>query len=278
MYPERLIRPLPKRRLRSRLSEEEAKTIEFPPNPPHVAPLFNLPYVDKAQSYASRAPRGEADEHECSCGVDHGVKHDGTEVDYSDGTHDRVGRRTGFDEAPIDQDGHHHQAWEHPPGPYNKPPPPPSTTSSADGYESFENTNNKKKRKIPLSGGNHHHTSLSAELVNMSISNPANDSSLAEDTAGAGAQYYGQASAVQHTSPGTGISGAGRGRYGRPRHSLDRRPLGTSTNGLNAYSGAGNAKSKSNLFVRNDQQMNTIKEGNSELTSYLFQCPLQTRE
>lgn len=244
MYPDRLIRPLPKRRLRSRLSEEEAKTIEFPPNPPQVAPLFNLPHVDRPHNYAVRAPRGEVDDHECSCGVDHGVRQHGADVEGLDGTHERVGRRTGFGDAPLEQDGHYQQAWEHQPGSYGKPPPPPSTTSSADGYESFENTNNKKKRKIPLSGGTHHHSSLSAEMVNMSLSNPAHESSLAEDTAGVGAQYYGQSSGVHHASPGTGISGAGRGRYGRPRPSLDRRPLGASTNGLNAYSGSGNPKSK----------------------------------
>lgn len=239
MYPERLIRPLPKRRLRSRLSEEEAKTIEFPPAPPTVSPLFTLPYVDKPQGPAHRAPRGDVDEHRCQCGADHGIDH---VAELLDGAQER-GLMAAADGV-SEQAGQYHHAWEHAPGPYGKPPPPGSTASSADGYDSFENTNNKKKRKIPLSGGNHHHSSLSAELVNMSISNSAADTQQPNDTRDDGGQYYGQGSAPAHASSGTGISGAGRGRYGRPRHSLDRRPLSASTNGLSPLSSTGNAKGK----------------------------------
>lgn len=96
-----------------------------------------------------------------------------------------------------------------------------SVTSSADGYESFENTSNKKKRKIPLSGSSSvHQSTLSAEMAGMGISNDnAPDDSH---------------SAAQHTVPGTGISGAGRGRYGRPRDV--RRPLAsTNANSISGY-------------------------------------------
>lgn len=255
MYPDRLIRPLPKRRLRSRLSEEEAKTIEFPPAPPTVAPLFNLPYVEKQPNYANRVPRGDGDEHHCTCGADHGVG-DGAYIDDVDGANERVARRGNSVES---QD---YLSWEQA-GAFPKPPPPGSTTSSADGYESFENTNNKKKRKIPLSGGsNHHHPSLSAEMVNMSISNPASDGLPVEDGTNGIGQYYGTgSSALANASSGTGISGAGRGRFGRPKHSMERRPLGASTNGLNAFannsSGNGGGKGKRDWAAAGGKGNNT---------------------
>lgn len=228
MYPDRLIRPLPKRRLRQRLSEDEAKAIEFPPNPPQVAPLFSVPYVsgvDKGgfsgvpvgANVSARAGfgpnvqsvRGGEEDHRCDCGEDHGI---GDDYD-GEGDDANVGAQ---------QDGR--PGWDHVGG---KPQGPGSTTSSADGYESFENTNNKKKRKIPLSGEGHH-SSLSAEMVNMSIS--ANEGAL--DDTGPIAGHY-TPSGVPLS--GTGISGAGRGRFGRPKHSMERRPLGASTNGLNAF-------------------------------------------
>lgn len=113
--------------------------------------------------------------------------------------------------------------------------PPGSTTSSVDGYESFENTNNKKKRKIPNSGsGSGHHSSLSADMNNLGLS--TNGEGLDDSTNGVG-QYYGSgSSAAAAASPGTGVSGAGRGRYGRASARIsERRPLGASTNGLNAF-------------------------------------------
>jgi hypothetical protein len=111
---------------------------------------------------------------------------------------------------------------------------PGSVSSSVDGYESFENTNNKKKRKIPNSnmGANAHHTNLSAEMASMGISRDAHDVAL-DDGDGQG-RYYGTApSTPQHS--GTGISGAGRGRFGRSGSGRsERRVLGNSTNLANA--------------------------------------------
>jgi hypothetical protein len=125
-----------------------------------------------------------------------------------------------------------------------KPPPPGSAASSADGYESFENTSNKKKRKIPLSGASSMHQSqLSAEMASMGISGSMDGA--ADDVRSAGGVATVQQQ--QHYSPspgangnvGTGISGAGRGRYGRPhvRHGDGvRRPLGSSSaNSMNGY-------------------------------------------
>ena len=124
---------------------------------------------------------------------------------------------------------------------YGKPPVSQSTTSSIesiDGYDSFENTNNKKKRKIPTSGNlGNHHSSLSAEMSHMGISSSREIEALQTDPDGGVGQYYGTGNfAIPAVSTGTGISGAGRGRYGRVggRTVSGRSPLGVSTNGSNA--------------------------------------------
>ena len=44
VYPDRPIRPLPKRPLRSRLSQEAADSIMYPPAPPTSSPMFYFPY------------------------------------------------------------------------------------------------------------------------------------------------------------------------------------------------------------------------------------------
>lgn len=106
---------------------------------------------------------------------------------------------------------------------------PGSVSSSADGYESFENTSNKKKRKIPLSSASSmHQSSLSAEMASMGIS----QADGVGDDPGPSARHQYAGAGV--TSPsGTGISGAGRGRYGRQSM---RRPLGnTAGNAMNGY-------------------------------------------
>ena len=126
-----------------------------------------------------------------------------------------------------------------------------SAASSPDGYESFENTNNKKKRKIPVSGGanGHHASNLSADLTNMSLSNGGEVVAAVDPSSGSTGQYYSGGTALTPSTPGsgTGISGAGRGRYGRAGRSLsERRPLGASTNALNAYLGPAARRSQVN--------------------------------
>lgn len=127
------------------------------------------------------------------------------------------------------------------PSRYIKPAIPQSTASSnesVDGYDSFENTNNKKKRKIPTSGSlGSHHASLSAEMAHMRLT-PAREVDVAQAEADGGVgHYYGSgSSALPAVSSGNGLSGAGRGRYGRTatRHQSGRSPLGVSVNGSNA--------------------------------------------
>ncbi|KAK7984067.1 hypothetical protein PG989_011469 [Apiospora arundinis] len=50
IYPDRPIRPLPKRRMRDRLSSEELDTINYPPSPQNNVPLFDYPYNLKTET------------------------------------------------------------------------------------------------------------------------------------------------------------------------------------------------------------------------------------
>jgi hypothetical protein len=238
MYPDRPIRPLPRRSLRARLSPEQVETIEYPNNPPSAGPLFNYPY--SASERGTRSLRtGESDHHACHCGHTH------SEVESEE---DEDERGAPIPSSPSFQYSMH-LAKKPAAGagggytpPQSKPKSKPkagSTASSVDGYESFENTNNKKKRKIPNMGSNGpHHASLSADLASMGIAH-AQETGALDDGDGPG-RYYGSApSTPQHStvasSAGTGISGAGRGRFGRSGSGRsERRVLGSATNLANA--------------------------------------------
>lgn len=227
IYPDRPIRPLPKRRLRARLSPQQAESIIFPPAPPTATPLFTFPYsqLDKTPSLASRSGRGEFD-HPCNCGQDHSDPE--SDEDDEAGVPFSISRRHNRKYIGGRPNGEIVAAA--------KSSKPASTSSSADDYESFENTNNKKKRKIPnMAGSVGHHTSLLADMASMDISR---DRPLPDDGDGGVGQYYGSGSAAISAPSGTGISGAGRGRYGRSsgRTSSERRtPLGASTSAMNAF-------------------------------------------
>ena len=225
MYPDRPIRPLPARSLRARLSPEQAETIVFPHNPPSTGPLFNYPpYTTDERVRPHRT--GANDHHACHCGHTH------SEVESEEEEDDRNGP---LPSSPSYQYSRH--ATGKPvagvTGAYRKPGSP---ASSVDGYESFENTTNKKKRKIPNMGSNgSHHASLSADLTGMGIAQ-AHEAGATDDGDSI-ARYYGSApSTPQHaTNSGTGISGAGRGRFGRSGSGRsERRVLANSTNLANA--------------------------------------------
>lgn len=102
----------------------------------------------------------------------------------------------------------------------------PSSTSSADGYESFENTNNKKKRKIPVAAAG----VLGPDMMALKAEH-ADARGLPSSDAAADSPIYAS------PSSGVGLSGPGRGRYGRQpvRTSGERRPLGASQNASNAH-------------------------------------------
>ena len=247
IYPDRPIRPLPKRPLRSRLSPEIADSILYPPAPKISKPLFYHPYndsgyyqngdsasvevadIDKALIEAQKTRMGDGK---------HGYQFKGNEVDSED--EDGLGIIRRYEGQ--------RQALETPTRPFANgatraeatiAQSTASSNDSVDGYDSFENTNNKKKRKIPTSGSlGSHHSSLSTEMASMGIS-LAHEADLVQGNSDDGVgQYYGTgSSAIPVTMSGTGISGAGRGRYGRSgaRTATARSPLGVSTNGSNAW-------------------------------------------
>ena len=257
IYPDRPIHPLPKRRLRSRLSVETAESISCPPAPTPKKPLFGIPFhstngysndtgVDGINNkLGSKAFQGQQFGR-----IDgqNGYRFRGTELDSGEDEEDGAIRRY-QERSQKSQSATQTSVMEGNRGNVVKyakmslfPSAPPSADST-DGYESFENTNNKKKRKIPTSGSlGVHHSSLSVEMAHMAISTKRDmfiETSQSDADDGVG-QYYGTgSSAIPATTAGTGISGAGRGRYGRAaaRTARGRSPLGVSINGPNALQG-----------------------------------------
>ncbi|KAI0867943.1 hypothetical protein GGS24DRAFT_245594 [Hypoxylon argillaceum] len=225
LFPDRPIRPLPKRRLRERLSPDVADSIKYPPAPQASTPLFVYPYNPREDSSSTSADLVGA------IGRDNGLKPQG-DVRFR-----RVSLIPSRDDDSVMAQTRRtlvsrviHEPVEHgfriptrsgqtrqP-----KPQPPPSTASSADGYDSFENTNNKKKRKIPIAGetilnGTH----VLSEPATFGIPSPpgtGDDDSV--DHVPTSTPYYQSGGPL---SNGQGISGPGRGRYGRVRNG--RSPL-----------------------------------------------------
>ncbi|KAI1915228.1 hypothetical protein LOZ64_003580 [Ophidiomyces ophidiicola] len=202
VFPDRLIRPLPKRPIRARLSPETADSILFPPSPP-ATQLFYTSYatngdvVNGAKVFVQRASYG----FENNPDDDHHIYEDGVESD-EDGPV-VVRRSIGLHRSSL------------PPSEFVKHMGSPSKASSngLDGYDAFENTNNKKKRKIPTSGGLGCHSSLSTDILSISPSSaPAVNSRPLEECSG-NAAYYASSHAI--SPPSSGISGSGRGRFGR---------------------------------------------------------------
>ena len=252
VYPDRPIRPLPKRRLRSRLSSEAAHSILHPPAAPLSKPVFQFPYngsTDQQNGSPARAYPSEIDTSSLRGQRDGDGEIDsyrfrGAENGSDDG--DGVGMARRYQEqrqrpgSVNNMSKNGYTLSRNDAARYMKAHIPQSTASSGDsvdGYDSFENTNNKKKRKIPTSGSlGSHQTSLSADMAQMGISSTRDiDVAQSESDSGVG-HYYGTGnSAVPAVSSGTGISGAGRGRYGKAgtRYHSGRSPLGVSVNGSN---------------------------------------------
>ena len=253
LYPDRPIRPLPKRRLRTRLSPELAQSLQYPPAPNSIKPLFYLPFNDP-ESLGSVSLNGMAAEIDQALAEAHEVSRLANQNGY---------QFRGNDDESEDEDGigimRRYQEQRHtaPTGhrivskagrpDLNKlskaslPTSAASSVDAVDGYDSFENTNNKKKRKIPTSGSlGIHQLSLSADLANMGISPSRDTEVMQSDSDGRVGQYYGTgSSAIPAVTSGTGLSGPGRGRFGRvaSRNFGGRCPLGVSTNGSNTLLG-----------------------------------------
>ena len=231
-YPDRPIRPLPKRPLRERLSPGVAQSINYPPAPRITTPLFyygyNVPGSGPNGVVEAQHPseRERADEVERTYVA---RRNNGEELESDED--EQAYRSRIYSRPSADPAGRSFRYVQKPDSKYPNPQPPASAASSVDGYDSFENTNNKKKRKIPTPGdstlnGAH----LSSDMASMRTSSPDD---LVEDVANVGGAYHGSVSAIQ------GISGPGRGRYGRMRNG--RSPLRTLSDTTNNW---GNGRTK----------------------------------
>ncbi|KUI54129.1 hypothetical protein VP1G_01524 [Cytospora mali] len=233
--PDRPIRPLPKRRLRERLSPEVADSIKYPPAPQSTPALFSYPCNLKGALLEEESSSGtrdlQPDVLSRHTSRRHGVAAEGDldEVNARRAVVARpptesLGRSPRLLQKPdISRQGHQQQ-------------PPPSAASSADGYDSFENTNNKKKRKIPTAGEMNGAHGLSDHGLNDAHS-VAGGVAVIPDRSGENggsttAQYYGTGNFV---SSGQNISGPGRGRFGRARNG--RSPLQTLSDASGNWSG-----------------------------------------
>ena len=219
-YPERPIRPLPKRRLRERLSPDVADSIKYPPAPKATTPLFYHPYNNNLREETEAISLVESQhpsERERADEIERNYI-SRRNVDDVDSEEDEAAYRSRiYSRHSADATGRSYRYVQKPDSKHPNLQPPASAASSADGYDSFENTNNKKKRKIPTPGdSNLNGVHLSSDLTGTGISGPED---LAEDV-GTGVGTYHSSSA---DTPG--ISGPGRGRYGRIRNG--RSPLRT---------------------------------------------------
>lgn len=125
----RPIRPLPKRRLRSRLSEE-AKASILPPAAPSSTRLFHLPYTPFAESgYLTRSTNTGPLEVTTRPYVENA---EGSSDEEDSALASTVGREHSKATVTVSPDSTS--------GP---------TVGQLDSYDWVENTNNKKKRKIP---------------------------------------------------------------------------------------------------------------------------------
>lgn len=217
-YPDRPIRPLPKRRLRERLSPDVADSIKYPPAPKTTTPLFYHPYNVREESGTNGLVESQhPSERERADQIERNYisRRNGDELDSDE---DEAAYRSRiYSRHSADTTGRSYRYVQKPETKHPNPQPPGSTASSADGYDSFENTNNKKKRKIPTPGdSNLNGVHLSGDLAGMGISGPED---LAEDIGNGVGTYHSSSNISQ------GISGPGRGRYGRIRNG--RSPLRT---------------------------------------------------
>lgn len=212
IYPDRLIRPLPRRTLRSRLSSDAADTIYYPPTPPASQIFYGVSADSEDSVNESKVYVQQTVETELSPGVDaHNFE---TAVELESGEEDGpvVVRRSGVRRSSLSPS----ISSNHPNFPVDTPHV--KSSSGPDGYDAFENTNNKKKRKIPTPGNlGGHHSTLSPEFASMGCASstpappPPPPPPAPVDPTGT---YNGSGTPASPLA--SGISGSGRGRLGRP--------------------------------------------------------------
>lgn len=230
LFQQRPMRPLPKRRLRERLSPDVADSIEYPPASQQSSPLFLYPSIVRDEPSPSAGRNYTVIRDQC-------YEDPGMMRPEPGETDEEMAKRLSHNRS-VRQDLLN-RTMHSPPskGSQSKqnPQPPPSTTSSIDGYDSFENTNNKKKRKIPSAGdsglnGIHSLNDLNSLSISAATS-PSND----HDSAGpAASPQHGPAGFAGNNQ---GISGPGRGRFGRSRNG--RSPLRALSDATNSMPGRG---------------------------------------
>lgn len=247
LFPDRPIRPLPKRRLRERLSPEVANSIKYPSNIHDHIPLFYYP------SYATRNDNGISALTSISPTLQH---------HRDDSRRNSTLRRNGAVMAAVFKEELREtlmmgsspkiqsvviqaSAALDPLRQTMELQVIPSAASSADGYESFENTNNKKKRKIPTTGDSLANNSLSlgGDTSASSISNSMRARSPTAEVPSSRASLAPVASLGNnsHVSSSQGLSGSGRGRLGRSNNG--RSPLRALSDGSNVWSSRSKATS-----------------------------------
>jgi hypothetical protein len=226
-YPDRPIRPLPKRRLLGKLSKEAANAIEYPPAPASTTPLFLYPFNQRDEDSESNPSRERATSQPWRTGV--GAESDDEEINV---------RRDVLSRSAPDHAGHLSHTLPKQDNIKNAiPQAPVSAVSSTDGYyDPFELTNNKKKRKIPSTGdsainGGHglHDGMLGGDYDGTTTHSVEGYGDGSSPTA---SPYYGSGSIASGTQH---ISGPGRGRYGRVRNG--RSPLGALSDSSNNWAG-----------------------------------------
>ncbi|KAK4124907.1 hypothetical protein N657DRAFT_632845 [Parathielavia appendiculata] len=208
LFPNRPIRPLPRRRLKERLSPEVADSIQYPPLPQTSTSLFSYPYplADEQHDAGSASGRDSGSYLE-----PRQPRMNGAGNQYKG---DDVTPRGAAEAAPQHASLVARPKTEH--GRYVDFLPLPSAASSADGYDPFENTNN-KKRKIPTAGDSAlaHAISDSAGATGSLANGNKSAEGQGDELTPTPTPYYGsgnnQASSVHN------VPGPGRGRFGRPR-------------------------------------------------------------
>lgn len=221
IFPNRPIRPLPKRRLRERLSPEAADSIQYPPLPQTMASLFPYPYPladDTTDSSFGIARAGGSyieQRHSQTNGL--GIDSDEDSFALKGGAANR---------ATTESSGRTPRAMpEH--GRYGDALASLSTTSSVDGYDPFENTNN-KKRKIPTAGDS---APSGVSAVNDAAPGANHLPATTQPAELDGEVPVSTSSYYASFPPGTNIPGPGRGRFGRQKSGKTApRPLFDSTN------------------------------------------------
>lgn len=229
LFPDRPIRPMPKRRLKEKLSPEVAGSIKYPPSTLNSVPLFQYPpYTVKEdgspprQGSTSPSNRNHRDQPSRSYESQNSARRNDTLGPTDD--HADTDPRCVFMTRPtpdiINRAGRPVKGDAR----QSNPQPPVSSASSVDGYDSFENTSNKKKRKIPLAG-------------DSALSNVHGLAADVNGNGGPSGNSVGERG--YHAAPGypssyassTGISGSGRGRLGRS--ATGRSPLRALSDGNN---------------------------------------------